>query len=227
MLNKFNNLVKNLLFEQADNTESEKRIKNTYNTNEFYLKILKPHSQDLEIFLTKQRNNTFLVIGPLPQLVKFFNTLKVDETFMDNPKEFKIYSPCISFGDRMVKLKLDQFFPIQHDIIYGVPTTHELENSTGNVLEGQWFELHGEDDKPVKSIKPSELEKKFFNKVFFRSDKKYMNEIPLYFEFQVNTEDWNNQVWGEMSEWAKDPDEMNDLHNSDFEEFDYDRLNNK
>lgn len=61
MLNKFNNLVKNLLFEQADNTESEKRIKNTYNTNEFYLRVLEPATQNLDIFLTKQRNNTFLV----------------------------------------------------------------------------------------------------------------------------------------------------------------------
>lgn len=232
MLNNFNNLIKSILLEQVeeDKDEEKEKIMASYNTNEFYTRVLEPITDGLNVVLTKQRNNTYLVYGPVGDLIKFFNGIKVDKEFMDDPKEFKIYSPIFTYGDYMGKLKLDQFYPITNFEKTGVPFTHELENIDGNVLEGKWysiFENDVPDGKFIKGVAPSDMEKKVFKKMFPKGDKSFTENFVMYVEFQVNTEGLKNLIWDEMTEYAKDPDEMNDLHNSDPDDFDYTQLNVK
>lgn len=227
MLKKFDSLIKKILCESAGNDDDEKKIREAYHTNEFYYRFLDPVAEETHVLVTKNRNNTFLIYGSLKAIEDFFKALKVDETFMENPSEFKIYSPMFSYGENAHYLKMDEDYPTV-DKIGEAPYTHAIDNQVRNTVHGRWYSLVDEDKagQKIKGVKPSEVSK-YFKSIFPKADKNFNNETEIYFEFQVNCEDWKNQIYDEMSEYAKEPDEMNEYHNEDPDDFDYTQLNVK
>lgn len=227
MLKQFNTFVHKLISEAATEESDEKIIKDTYHCNEFYAKFLQNLGEECSVVVTKQRQNCFLVYGVLKNVKDFFTKLKVDKTFMDNPEDFRIYTPMFSYGETAHNLKLDEDYPIYKQA--GIPTqTHEVDNIVRQTVFGKWYPLFDE-KKPcqkIKGLKPSEITK-YFKQTFPKATKDFNEEVEIYVEFQVNCEDWNNLIYDAMTEYAKDPDEMNDAHNEDPDDFDYTSLNVK
>jgi hypothetical protein len=56
-------------------------------------------------------------------------------------------------------------------------------------------------------------------------DKIFADTHDMYIEFQINTEGLKNQLWDEMTEYAKTPEEMNESFLNNDTDFDYSQLN--
>lgn len=225
MLNNFNNMIKSYLFQDAETDDEKSKIINAYNTNEFYLRFIQNIAIDNKVNATKQRNNCYLVYGTIRNLINFFNNLKVDKSFMKSPDDFKIYSPIFSFGELHANLKFDQYFPMDNYLKTCVPFTHETENFTGKITEGRWFNFSDNMQRTIKNIKPADV-KNLLKSMFSKSDK-FLDECNMYIEFQINTDNLSNQLWDEMTEYAKTPEEMNEIFNDNDIDFDYSQLNVK
>jgi len=223
MLKQLNRFLYGVISEQSDGDDDAKKKVESFTTNEFFFKFIQGFAEECGVLATKQRENTFLVYGKLKDIKTFFSKFKVDSTFMENPAEFKIYSPMFTYGDEKHFLKLDEDYPIFHGA--ETPTlTHEVDNITRDTVTGRWYPMFDDEiSKKVKSMKPAEITK-YFKSFFPKADKKFNEETEVYVEFQVNCDRRANQVWDEMSEYAKEPDEMNELHNADPEDFDYTQL---
>lgn len=226
MNSKLNRFIKSLILEYSTDENDKKRIREMYHTNEFYLKFISTLAEECNVVATKQRENCFLVTGLLKNVEQFFNKLKVDSDFMDNPSDFKIYSPMFSYGETIHNLKYDEDYPVYEQP--GVATqTHQIDNIVRHTVYGKWYNFFDETmNKKIKAIKPNEITK-YFKTMFPKATKKFNENTDIFVEFQVNCENWKNQIFDEMSEYAKTPDEMNDFHNEDPIDFDYSQLNIK
>ena len=100
MLKNLNGFIKNIIMEQVTEDKDEKYIKLVYHCNEFYNRYLSDLAIDCEIGITKQRNNVFLAVGSFKNIIKFFDSLKVDEMFMEEPKDFSILAPIYCLKKR-------------------------------------------------------------------------------------------------------------------------------
>lgn len=227
MLSKCDKFIRNILFESTENEDEKKKMKELYHTNSFYLKFIEKLADECHVLATKQRENCFQIFGSLKSVKNFFSKFKVDDTLMDNPADFMIYSPMFSYGETKHNLKRDEDYP-DKNAIDAAPYTHEIDNSARDTVHGTWFPLMDEKDvsKKIKAVKPSEISK-YFNQFFPKANKDFNENICVYVEFQVNCEGWKNQIFDEMSEYAKTPDEMNEQLNEDDDDFDYTQLNVK
>ena len=226
MLKQFDKFIYNYISESSENEDDTKKKIEVFTTNEFFFRFVKPIAEETGVLVTKQRENTFLVYGALKDVKNFFTKLKVDDTFMEKPSEFTIYSPMFTYGDQVHNLKRDEDYPIYHDANH--PTqTHEIDNLARDVIEGRWYSLiDDESTKKIKGIKPVDITR-YFKEFYPKADKKFNEETTIYVEFQVNCDRRANQVYDEMSEYARNPDEMNDHTNEDPDDFDYTQLNVK
>lgn len=226
MLKRFDRFLYNVISEQSENEDDAKKKAELFTTNEFFFKYVQPVAEESNVFATRQRENAFLVCGALKDIKTFFSKFKVDSIFMENPADFRIYSPLFTYGEVIHNLKFDEEYPIYND--GSRPTqTHELDNIAGNVVEGRWYSLFDEDSaKRIKGLKPADVSK-YFKDFYPKANKKFNEDTTIYVEFQVNCSRRANQVYDEMSEYAKNPDEMNDAHNQEPDDFDYTQLNIK
>ena len=131
-----------------------------------------------------------------------------------------------TYGDEVHNMKRDEEYPTYFRTD-GPLSTHEVDNLVRNTVEGKWFSLiDGETTRKIKGVKPADVTK-YFKNFFPKADKKFNEETTVYVEFQVNCNRRANQVYDEMSEYAKNSDEMNASHNDDPDDFDYTQLNIK
>ena len=207
MLKNFNALIKNIITEAAENEDDEQRIKNVYHCNEFYNRFLWQLSLDDKVLLTRQRNNVFLVGGLFKDVIKFFNDLKVDKDFMDEPKDFEIYQPMYTFGDTQHNMNRDEQYPSSKGLTPNSITTHDDDNLVRRVIEGIWKEFNENVKKGTKLLKvqPNKL-KKYIKEVQKEYD--LTNDDQIFIEFTVNCEQWKNNIFD--AEY-KSEDDINDF----------------
>lgn len=222
MLKNLNSLIKNVILEQVTDDKDEKYIKLIYHCNEFYNKYLVDLADECNIGVTKQRNNVFLTYGTVANLIKYFDKLKVDEMFMEDPKEFSILAPMYSFGDDTHLMQRGEAFPITGS--EQVPTTHDVDNKVRSIVYGRWNDFYQNEKNGQKLLKvqPSKFKKyiKDVQKLFKLDEDSYM-----FIEFSVNCEDWKNNIFEDMAEFRTE-DEINDnICNKEDSKFDYPQCN--
>ena len=227
MLKNFNKLVKSVIFESIENDDDEKRIREVYHCNEFFHRYIEPLVDSInekddgsKLIVAKQRQNVFLVTGIFNDVSKFFNEFKIDEGFMENPQDFRIFSPqymLLDYADDIHYMGRGEMWPKQD---FDVPGTHDVDNSKNvrSTVYGRWFSFYEDDSKgyKLKGIKPKDLLKNL---------KKMKKELPIdevtiiSIEFSVNCEQWKNQIFDEMSEYS-DVEYRDDVNRND-DDFDY------
>lgn len=222
MLKNFNNLIKNIIIESAETTDDEQRIKNVYHCNEFYNRFLYQLAIEHNVLLTKQRNNVFLVGGLFKDIIKFFDGLKVDKDFMDNPNEFEIYELLYTFDDEQYRhiMNRDEQYPNGQGY-ENVQTTHDDDNIVRRVIQGRWFEFFENEEKGQKllNVVPNK-----FKKYIKQIQKKFnlTNDDKIFIEFTVNCEQWKNNIFD--AEYRSE-DDINDFVSNDKrnidDDFDY------
>lgn len=226
MLKKFNQCISKYICESSENEDEKTKSIEKLSTHEFYYKFIVPVVEEVGGILeaTVQRENTFLVAGSLKDIKKFFAAFKVDDSFMEKPADFQIYTPMFTYGEIIHNMKFDEDYPIYHTAEYGT-YTHEDDNLARNVVEGRWYPFIDEEtSKKLKAVKPSEISK-YFKSFYPKADKAFNEDCIIYVEFQVNCRGLANALYDDMSEYAKTEDEMNEAHQADaFEDFDYDVL---
>ena len=222
MLKNFNNLIKNIIIESAETPDDEQRIKNVYHCNEFYNRFLYQLAIDHNILLTKQRNNVFLVGGLFKDIIKFFDGLKVDKDFMDNPNEFEIYELLYTFDDEQYRhvMNRDEQYPDGQGY-ENVQTTHDDDNLVRRVIHGRWNEFFENEKKGQKllNVQPSKF-KKYIKQIQKKFD--LTNDDKIFIEFNVNCEQWKNNIFD--AEYRSE-DDINDFVSNDKrnidDDFDY------
>lgn len=230
MLNKFNEYINEIILSTVENSDNdEKRIREVYHCNEFYHRYLETlmdkindtkKIDDLKLLITKQRHNTFLVTGFLKDVMKFFTDFKIDEAFMEKPLDFRIYAPqymILDTVDDIHYMGRGEMWPKQD---FDVPSTHDIDNKKGvrTTIFGRWFSFYEDDKKglKVKGVKPSDLNKNFKK---LKKETSIDDNTIFSVEFSVNCEQWNNQIFDEMSEYSDV--EWRDDVNSNHDDFDY------
>ena len=151
MLKNFNKLVKSVIFESIENDDDEKRIREVYHCNEFFHRYIEPlvdsineKDDGINLIVTKQRQNVFLVTGIFNDVSKFFNEFKIDEGFMENPQDFRIFSPqymLLDYADDIHYMGRGEMWPKQD---FDVPGTHDVDNSKNvrSTVYGKWFSFY-------------------------------------------------------------------------------------
>ena len=216
MLKNFNNLIKNIIIESAETPDDEQRI------NEFYNRFLYQLAIDHNVLLTKQRNNVFLVGGLFKDIIKFFDGLKVDKDFMDNPNEFEIYELLYTFDDEQYRhiMNRDEQYPDGQGY-ENVQTTHDDDNLVRRVIHGRWNEFFENEKKGQKllNVQPSKF-KKYIKQIQKKFD--LTNDDKIFIEFNVNCEQWKNNIFD--AEYRSE-DDINDFVSNDKrnidDDFDY------
>lgn len=224
MLKNLNSFIKNIILEQVTEDKDEKYIKLVYHCNEFYNRYLVDLAEKCEIGVTKQRNNVFLAIGTFKNITKYFNELKVDEMFMEDPSQFAICAPMYCFNDKSFEHKMQRGEGYQPPIVKdGVVTTHEVDNDFRSIIYGRWFDFFENEKKNEKLLKiePSKFKKYIKN---IQKKNKLSDDDIIYIEFSVNCEDWKNNIFEDMVEYRSE-EEINekmidDSRNLD-DDFDY------
>lgn len=219
MLKNLNGFIKNIIMEQVTEDKDEKYIKLVYHCNEFYNRYLSDLAIDCEIGITKQRNNVFLAVGSFKNIIKFFDGLKVDEMFMEEPKDFSILAPIYCFNETNYEHLMQRGEKFSSTTKDGVLTTHDVDNDVRNIVYGRWFDFYQNERKNQKlqKIQPSKF-KKYIKDV----QKKYdmSDDNVIYVEFSVNCEDWKNNIFEDMTEY-RDEDQINEINSNKDDDFDY------
>jgi hypothetical protein len=231
MFNKFNEYINEILLNAVESSidKDEKRIREVYHCNEFYHRYLETlmdkinenkKIDELKLIVTKQRQNTFLVTGILKDVMKFFTDFKIDEAFMEEPKDFRIFAPqymLLELSDDIHYMGRGEMWPKQD---FNVPSTHDIDNKSGvrSTVFGKWFSFYEDDAKglKVKGVKPSDLNKNFKK---LKKESSIDDDTIFSVEFSVNCEQWHNQIFDEMSEYSNV--EWRDDVNSEHDDFDY------
>lgn len=225
MLKNFNSLLKNVILEQVTEDKDEKYIKLVYHCNEFYNKYLVDLAEKYNIGITKQRNNVFLAAGTFKNIISYFNELKVDDMFMEDPKEFQICAPMYCFNDENYEHQMQRGEFYAPTTVNGTLTTHDVDNKVRTTIYGRWFDFYENEKKNLKLLKvyPNKFKKyiKDVQKKFGMTD-----DNIIYIEFSVNCEDWKNNIFEDMAEFRTEDDinsfvsNDNDKRNID-DDFDY------
>lgn len=231
MLKKFNEYINTIILESVENSidQDEKRIREVYHCNEFFNRYLVPLTEkinsskknfDLELIVTKQRQNVFLVTGAVVDVMKFFNDFKIDEAFMEKPEDFRIFAPqylLLEIADDIHYMGRGEMWPKQD---YNIPSTHDIDNKLGvrSTIFGKWFSFYEDDAKgfKLKGVKPKDLNKNFRK---MKKEQAIDDNTIVSVEFAVNCEQWSNQIFDEMSE-NSDIEYREDV-NMDHDDFDY------
>jgi len=209
MLRNFNKLLKSIILEQVTEDKDEKFIKLVYHCNEFYNRYLVDLADSCHVGITKQRNNVFLVIGTFKDVIKYFNELKVDNMFMEDPSKFTICAPMYCFNDPNYEHLMQRgelYVPTSND---NVLTTHDIDNNVRSTVYGRWFDFYENEEKGLKLLK---LYPNKFKKYIKDVQKKYdlTDDNVIYIEFSVNCEDWKNNIFEDMAEY-RTAEDINDF----------------
>lgn len=189
MLNKVDKVIKNFLISEdvADNG----RINFFYTTNDFYMQVLAPAADKHVIRLYKENENTFVCGGAVGELKKFFSSIKVTKDYLENPKDFLFYDPMFCYGDTKQRFPIDATDGMEHLSKYGVPTGLEDGIANGGVIRGRWFGFApNQDNRFLKSIKPTDIDKTVFKKLGVKDDQ------IMFVQFQISVGLHGNSSWG-------------------------------
>jgi hypothetical protein len=197
MLNKLNELYSKLIYENAE----DKWCRIINNDTDFLNTYLVPLASKYEVIVCKARLNTFRIGGICKNVIEALSNFKVDDQFWNDEvlqREFKLYSPLITFCENVHKMNLSEGYPVNtvaQDSLYA------LRNITRAHVEGKWFEpkeltKNTEFDYPVraKSATPKDLCKMIEN---LREELGYSADDVVVVEFQINCENLANQLFDE------------------------------
>lgn len=224
MLQRFDEFIYSYISESSGDEGATRKRLASFTTNEFFFRFIQPAAAAANVLATKQRENTFLVFGPLKGVKAFFAGLKVSGDYMERPSEFMVYSPQFTYGEHVHNLKRDEDYPVCRSATTA-PHMHEIDNLVRDTIDGRWYPML-DGGRKVKGIRPAEVAR-LLRGAYPKASGGFDEGAMVYVEFQVDCDGRANQIYDKMSEYAKSPDEMNALHSSSPDDFDYTQLNAK
>ena len=220
MFNKFNERIKRLIMESEDKDE----MLQLYNSNEFFIRFIEPLAKQIGVMSSKPFENCFQIAGVLKSVRDFFSKFKVDNSFMEKPNDFMIYSPMFTYSEKNHLMNRDEGYESSIEDYRTSP--HCWENLDREVTLEGWFRFFDKGNLPIKSCKPDFIVD-YFKDNFPKANKDFNETCPIVITFCVNCRGLKNSIWDEMTEWAVDADGINKTSNEEPDDFDYTQLNVK